>query len=259
MKRLLYLFIISSVFLICSCGNPRRLIYFNDAGDSALIVSQIPKKTEPTVQPGDILTITVSSLNSESNQLFNKGVLSGGQSGAMGGLGSGDGYLVNSNGNITFPVLGQIKLAGLTKDEVRKKMVDELSTFVKDPIVSVRFSNFRITVVGEVNKPATFTVPNEKINIIEALGLAGDMTAYGKRNNVLLIREENGERMLVRLDMNKKEILNSPYFYLKQNDVLYVEPVKYKDPSNGRTLRFVTIALSIVSVTTLIMGRLNLN
>jgi polysaccharide export outer membrane protein len=257
MKRLLYLFIISSVFLISSCGNTKRLTYFNDAGDSTYAVSQLQKRPEPTVQPGDILTITVNSLNSESNQLFNKGVLNGSQPSAGGGAG-GDGYLVNSDGSITFPVIGQIKLLGMTREEVRQKMVAEIGTFVKDPIVSVRFSNFKITVIGEVNKPSSFTVPSEKINIIEALGLAGDMTPYGKRNNVLLIREENGQRMLVRLDLNKKELLSSQYFYLKQNDVLYVEPVKYKDPSNGRALKYVTTGLSIVSVVLIILIRLKL-
>lgn len=259
MKQLFYLFTVITIVFLCSCGNSKKLTYFNDLGDSSTIHSTIPKRDEPVVQTGDILTITVSSLNAESNQLFNKGSMPNNQSVAtLGGLASsGDGYLVNNDGNISFPVLGQIKLVGLTREQVRKKMVDELSTFVKDPIVSVRFNNFRITVVGEVNKPATFVVPNEKISIIEALGMAGDMTAYGKRNNVLLIREENGQRTMVRINLNNHDVLNSPYYYLKQNDVVYVEPTKYRDPSGARNFQIISITLSVISIITLVVTRLN--
>src|SRR5690606_32590782 len=114
-------------------------------------------------------------------------------------------YLVNANGYISFPVLGQVKVEGLTRDQVREKMVALLGEYVKDPIINVRFTNFRITVVGEVRNPSTFAVPNERINIVEALGLAGDMTEYGRRNNVLVIREIGGERTMVRLNLNERE------------------------------------------------------
>lgn len=260
MRQLLHLFTLITIVFICSCGNPRKLTYFNDLKDTSTIYSTIPQRPEPIVQVGDILVITVSSLNPESNQLFNRGIVPNASSTpALGGLAStGDGYLVNNDGSISFPVLGQINLLGLTRDQVRKKMVEELSTFVKDPIVSVRFNNFRITVVGEVNKPATFIVPNEKINIIEALGMAGDMTPYGKRNNVLLIREVNGQRIITRINLNNHDILNSPYYYLKQNDVIYIEPSKYRDPSNAKTLQIVSIVLSALSIITLIVTRLNI-
>src|SRR5690606_36424760 len=151
--------------------------------------------------------ITVNSLNPETNQLFNTGVLQVADEATTTGGGNvgQQGYLVNADGYISFPVLGQVQVEGLTRDQVRQKMVTLVSEYVKDPIVNVRFSNFRITVVGEVRNPSTFAVPNERINIIEALGLAGDMTEYGRRNNVLLIREIGGDRTMVRLNLNDKE------------------------------------------------------
>lgn len=262
MKQLFYFFLVSTIVFLCSCGSSKNLTYFNDLQDSSAVISAIPKRPDPVVQAGDILVITVTSLNAESNQLFNKGTIANTNAtvtSTLGGLNTTtvEGYLVNSDGNISFPVLGQVRLIGLTREEVRRKMVEELSTFVKDPIVSVRFNNFRITVVGEVSHPSTFVIPNEKISILEALGMAGDMTPYGRRNNVLLIREENGQRTIVRIDLNKHDVLNSPYYYLRQNDVVYVEPTKYRDPSTQRNLQLVSIGLSVISILTIVAVRIN--
>lgn len=214
---------------------------------------------EPTVQPNDVLRITVNSLNAETNRLFNAGTIQSAEESRYAGAEEGSvgqqGYLVNADGYISFPVLGQVQVEGLTRDQLRQKMVLLVSEYVKDPIINVRFTNFRITVVGEVRNPSTFTVPTERINIVEALGLAGDMTEFGKRDNVLLIREIGGKRTMVRLNLNDKETLNSPYFYLRQNDVVYVEPTRYRDPSGDRSLRILSAVFSGLTTVGLFLQR----
>lgn len=242
-----------------SCGSKRNLSYFKDLPDSVATESAIQQIPETRIQSGDILRIVVSSLNPESNTLFNSGTLQsldGSRStvNTSGNL-SAEGYLVDKSGIINFPVIGQIKLGGLTREQARQEMVNQLENYVKDPIVNVRFLNFKVTVIGEVAHPSTFTIPNEKVNILEALGMAGDMTSFGKRENILVIREENGKRSMVRLDMSQKDVMNSPYFYLRQNDIVYVEPTKYRDPSGDRTLRIITAVASSMTALGLFIYR----
>jgi polysaccharide export outer membrane protein len=188
--------------------------------------SPIRNYAQPVIQPDDILSVTVSSLNPESNVLFNNVILpntaNSGQ--VIATTKVNEGYLVDKAGFINFPVIGKVMLAGLTKEQAVEKMTNEIKVHVKSPIVNVRFLNFKVTVIGEVNKPNTFTIDTEKISVLEALGLAGDMTAYGKRENVLIIREQQGVRRTTRINLNNKDVLNSPYYYLQQNDIIYVEP-----------------------------------
>ncbi|WP_371415945.1 polysaccharide biosynthesis/export family protein [Pontibacter sp. SGAir0037] len=222
----------------------------------------INNRSESKIQPDDLLSITVTSLNAESNALFNRGVLLPTGAAAtnlnlnQNNMQNQEGYLVDREGNISFPVLGSIKLGGLTKEQARAKLVAEISKHVKDPIINIRHMNFRVTVVGEVLRPSTFTIPTEKINILEALGMAGDMTPFGKRENVLIIREEEGARTMARLNLNNKEVLNSPYFYLQQNDVIYVEPDKKKEIQASTDTRFYAIIGSLASVLIVVATRL---
>jgi polysaccharide export outer membrane protein len=240
------------VFL-SSCASTRNLVYFKDIQNEKGFSEKINNKVEPIIQPNDLLEITVISLNPESNILFNSGVLP--TMGSLGSTGSSskvnEGYLVATNGTINFPVLGSVKLAGLTKEEAVSKMTVEIKNHVKNPIVNIRFLNFRITVLGEVNRPSTFVVPSERINIIEALGQAGDMTAFGKRENVLVLREKDGVRSINRVNMASKDALNSPYFYLQQNDVVYVEPIKVKELQSGSSsfyIPLVSLAITVISL-----------
>lgn len=175
--------------------------------------------------------------------------------GGGGSAGSGEklneGYLVDKTGSINYPVLGTLKIAGLTKTEAVQLLTTKISQYVKNPIINIRFLNFKVTVVGEVNHPATLDVRTERINIVEALGLAGDMTVYGKRTNVLIIREKNGVRNTARIDLSKKASLSSPYYYLQQNDIVYVEAEKAKGlqaSSSNYYLPIVATVASIVSV-----------
>jgi polysaccharide export outer membrane protein len=241
--------------IACSCSPARNLIYFSDLKNTTEYTEEIKNRAEPKIQPDDLLSINVSTLNPESNILFNNGVMQaiGGVSTANNATRANDGYLVDKNGSINFPVLGNIKLAGLTKTEAADKMVSEIKNSVKNPIVNIRFMNFKITVIGEVNRPSTFNIPTERINMIEALGLAGDLTLYGKRENVLLIREKSGVRSAIRVNLASKDILNSPYFYLQQNDILYVEPVKAKALQSSSTSFYLPILSVAVSIMTIVL------
>jgi polysaccharide biosynthesis/export protein len=243
--RLKIFFFLGLVLVLTSCSK-RNLVYFSDLGETEEYKTSVKNYTESKIQEDDLLDITVSSMNPESNLLFNP---SPATSVAAAGASKGnEGYLVDKNGNVNFPVLGKVKLAGLTKNEAIDKMTKELQVHVKNPTVNIRFLNFKITVVGEVNRPSSFIIPTDKINIIEALGLAGDMTVYGKRENVLIVREKEGVRSTARVNLNNKSLLASPYFYLEQNDIVYVEPIKAKAAQASVTPARIGIVLSIISI-----------
>jgi polysaccharide export outer membrane protein len=243
------------VFL-SACGSTRNLVYFNDLQNTSKYTEEIKNKVEPKIQPDDQLSITVSSLNPESNILFNSGVMPSTAGTATGSTATGranEGYLVDKDGFINFPVLGKVQLAGLTKEQATTKMTTEITKNIKNPIVNIRFLNFRITVIGEVNKPSTFLVPSERVNILDAIGLAGDLTSYGKRENILIIREQNGVRTATRVNLASRAILNSPDFYLQQNDVLYVEPAKIKALQGSSSTFYLSLATASVSILSLLV------
>jgi polysaccharide export outer membrane protein len=167
------------------------------------------------------------------------------------------GYLVSQDGFIEFPALGKIMAAGLTKQKLKEDITEKLvnSKLLIDPIVTVRFLNYRVTVLGEVARPTVVTVPNERISILEAIGLAGDITIYGKRDNVLLIREEKATKVIKRINLNSSEILSSPYYYLKSNDVVYVEPNNAKIVGASNTRQLLPTILSALSFVAIILTR----
>ena len=184
------------------------------------------------IKPKDLLTITVNTFDREASLPFNLMYPSNSPNGFSNNVGENimQKYLVDNDGEIDFPVLGSIKVAGLTKKELEAYLRGRLSVYLKEePLVNVRMVNYKISVIGEVAHPNTYTITNEKVNVLEALALAGDMTIYGKRKNVKLMREgENGERNVYTIDLTDKNLIHSPYFYLQQNDVLYVEPNRTK-------------------------------
>ena len=241
--------ILMSLF-ITSCSPERNLVYFSDMPPSENYDAPIKNYVQPTIQPDDIISITVSSLNPESNVLFNNVILppAGDSGGAIAANKSAEGYQVDKSGFINFPVIGKVMLAGLTKEQSIEKMTSEIKVHVKNPIVNVRFMNFKVTVIGEVNKPATFVVATEKINVLEALGLAGDMTEFGRRENVLIIREQQGVRRTARINLNNKDVLNSPFFYLQQNDIIYVEPDNHtKTAQTAPSNRYIGVWATAIS------------
>ena len=253
MKNTFLLFII--FLTLSSCSSTRNLVYFSNLDSSEKSVEQIKNKPDQIIQSDDLLSITISSLNSESNALFNNGVLqTAGSAGASTvSARSYEGYLVDRSGNINFPVIGTIMLGGLTKEKAIEKITVKIKEYIKNPVINIRFLNFKITVVGEVNHPSTFIVVSEKINLMEALGQAGDLTPYGKRSNLLIIREENGVRSTARVNLNDKNALSSPYYYLHQNDILYVEPIKAKILQGSPIPIFVPLISAVVAIISLII------
>lgn len=235
-----YIYFFLCGLLLCSCEPQRNLVYFGDESSSSKNSRIEQEEAVIKIQTNDLLRISVSSLSVESNVLFNS-------------PSTQSSYRVDNNGNVNFPVAGNIKLEGLDLEQAQIKIVKDLVKYVKDPIVNVAFLNFKITVIGEVNRPSSFTIADEKVNLLEALGMAGDMTAYGKRENVLIIRESKGQRTMARVNLNNKEVLNSPYFYLKQNDIVYVEPDPSKALSVSRSNRVIPIVTASISVLSLIV------
>lgn len=262
-SNLIYLSVVGLVLLFSSCAEQRNLVYFDDIQQSDAYQQAITNAHEPKIQKGDIMSITVSTLDPTSNALFNTGAVIQGtnpqlsSTSAAGSTNLGkEGYLVGNDGNINFPVIGKINLQGLTLTEAHEKMRNEVSKYVKEPILNIRYLNFKVTVIGEVTRPTTFTVDNEKINVLEALGRAGDMTPFGMRENVLVIREVDGKRNMARLDLNSSTAFQSPYFYLQQNDIVYVEPSEMKGRQANRNPNSVPIIMGLLSIATIIITRL---
>ncbi|MCL7988643.1 polysaccharide biosynthesis/export family protein [Sphingobacterium sp. lm-10] len=211
--------------------------------------------TEPTIQADDILSITIQTLDPTTSSIVNQAEAVqaiGASSAASVGNQIITGFLVDKDGYVHMTLLGRVKVKGLTTYQARELITKQAAQFYRDPTAQVRFANYKITVLGEVMRPATYTVPNEKVTVLDALGLAGDLTIYGKRENVLLIREENGQKAMVRLNLNDSDIFQSPYYYLRQNDVIYVEPGKAKAAANNaartQTYAIVGSVLSLLIV-----------
>jgi polysaccharide export outer membrane protein len=250
-----------------SCGNTRHLTYMQGQFDTARL-SEI-KVSEPVIRKGDLLSIIVYSDNPGATALYNQSLNSAGgaatsNTNSGGGTGSttgaissispsSPGYLVDEMGNIPFQGLGFLHVEGLTKAQLKDLLDSRLKEYLKNPYYSIRFLNYRFTMLGEVNRPGIFSIPGEHISLLEALGLAGDMTFYGRRDNVLVIRENNGKREWARLDLTKPEIMASPYFYLQQNDVVIFEQNKKKVAASDQvTARNVTIGASVLSTLAII-------
>lgn len=217
--------------MCASCGFNKQLAYFKSTTDTCITVSQ--KDFEPIIQTGDILYVGVNSLDPVSSALFNFSTT--GTSAAPGMQTANTlpanttlGILVNNDGSIELPKIGKISARGKTKDQLRNALLVALQPYLKEPVVTIRFMNYRVTVLGEVNRPGTLPILNERVSVLEALGLAGDLTMYGNRNNILLIHENKGVKETKRLTLNDYSLFSSPYYYLQSNDVLYVEPNKAK-------------------------------
>lgn len=257
-KRNLWLLLLP--LLLAACQSYKKVPYFQNV-EVVNEVEQQEKLYDAKIMPKDLLTIVVSCTNPELAIPFNLTVAS--NAGIAVSTSSYvttqlvlQPYLVDNEGNINFPVLGELKLGGLTKREAEQLIIDKLKPYMKEtPIVTVRMVNYKISVIGEVTRPGTFTISNEKVNLLEALAMAGDMTVYGLRDNVKLIREDaNGKQQIVTLDLNKAETILSPYYWLQQNDIVYVTPNKAKarnsDVGNSTSLWFsaTSILVSIVSL-----------
>jgi polysaccharide export outer membrane protein len=238
-----------------SCGSTQNAVYFANV-DTARFTQVIKADyKEPLIHTDDILTISVQSLGQDA--FAAPGAVAAGAGGAVASGGTAvSGFLVNKTGNVELPMLGIVKLAGFTTSQAIEVIRTKATQFYKDPTVQVRFANYKITVLGEVIKPATYTVPSEKVTVLDAISMAGDLTVYGKRDNIMLMRDNGDKKDIVRLNLNSTNLISSPYFYLKQNDVLYVEPTKAKSAANNapRT-RLITIGIAAATLIVTILTK----
>ena len=238
--------------LLSSCISQRKMSYLRDVtATSADSINQTYQPLEENyITKGDILSIFVNALDLEAVRAFNMPVANVQNLGSRtvtssAGGGSLQGYWVDPEGNIDFPVLGKLHIEGMTTTQLRDTLTLLISQSVKDPIININFMNFFVTVLGEVKNPGRHPVNVQGMTIFEALGLAGDMTIYGKRNNVLVSREVDGKMEFARLNLNDQAIFASPYYHIRQNDVIYVEP------NNARAISSQNIPLYLSMVTTL--------
>lgn len=246
------------IAFMVGCGSSKNVPYFTNIDSVSLAASR--GLYDAHIMPKDQLTITVATTDPAASAPFNLTVSSTvGANGQLNGSGGSlQGYLVDNDGFINFPVIGKIHVVGLTKTECEDLIKSKIQPYLartENPIVTVRMSSYRVTVTGEVNRPGVIPVATEKMGIIEAIAQAGDMTIYGKRDNVMLIREDaTGEKHKVRLNLNDANLINSPYYYLQQNDIVYVEPnsVKAKNSGIGSSttiwFSFVGIVTSVASL-----------
>ena len=245
------LFIALAGALLSGCSSYKKVPYMQDPETVNAYGKEIPLY-DAKIMPKDLLSITVSTTDPQAAAPFNLTVQTPQNTNINLNTTSQptlQQYLVNNEGEIDFPVLGRLKVGGLTKNEAESMIREKLQPYLKEtPIVTVRMANYKISVLGEVKSPGTFTVSNEKVNVLEALAMAGDMTIYGVRDNVKLIREDaQGKREIVMLDLTKSDLVLSPYFYLQQNDILYVTPNKTVAKNSGIG-NATTIAISATSI-----------
>jgi len=257
------------LFTFFSCSPVKNYKYFQEISDSAKITKIMGASyKELVIHPDDILSISVQTLdpvagnsingmNSSSTAGLNVNAYSA--STVMGNAQNNTGYLVDKNGFVQVPLFGEFKVEGLTTSEIRQLIEKKAVVYFNYPSVIVKLINFKITVIGEVQHPGTFIIPNERVSILDALGLAGDLSISGKRDNMLLIRKDkDGNDMAgVRLNLNSISSLQSPYFYLKQNDVLYIEPLKTKiDASDATQTRNIGIFTATLSLLIVLLSRI---
>lgn len=264
MKKLPQFFKLSVIALLLfslasSCVSRQEIVYFQGLEKAEAAMDKQREKSLK-IKPNDLLTISVSAPEQTAALPFNLPVIGVSQGGEIGGL-SPVGrqqlqtYLVEENGKIDFPILGQVSVEGLSQQQLAAKLKVQIKRYVQDPIVNVRLVNFQISVLGEVNRPGTFDVQDAYFTLPQALGMAGDLSIYGKRDNVLVMREENGVTTHAYLDLGDANIINSPYYYLQQNDVVYVEPNGPQRQSasyNRNAGVYISIASVLVSVAVLL-------
>ena len=249
--RLLFALLVISM-MMTGCGSTKNVAYFQNSDSVSLAKSQV--LYDARIMPKDVLSITVNTTNPEAAAPFNLTIattqsvslrISSTSTAVL------QSYIVDNQGDINFPLVGRIHLGGLTKNEAEQLIYDHIKPYMNEsenPIVTVRMINYKISVIGEVNRPGMFTVGNEKISILEALAQAGDLTIYGVRDRVKLIREEsNGRKEIHVLNLNDANIINSPYYYLQQNDIVYVEPNKVKS-QNSSVGQMTTLWFSATSI-----------
>ena len=244
--------------LLSGCLSTRDITYFQ-AGSPKRdeVVKKIETVYTPVIKSGDVLSISVNSLDTDDREIFNPLPPSVAQQAQIGGfivLQPIRGFMVDESGIINFPQVGEMTVAGLTTKELELKLTEQLQEYIQSPTVFVYIANYFISIVGEVARPAQYVIPHNRITLPEALALAGDLTIYGKRTNVLIIRESEGMRTFARVNLTDRSLFSSPYYYLQSGDYIYVEASKGKLTSSDRTFQFAPIIISSLSFLLLIIN-----
>lgn len=254
--------------LMCACSVPKDVVYFQGIDD--LSPEQLAKMSQTYVTKitsDDLLSINVTAWDPAAVTPFNPPVFAYSTQGEQ-PLAVSESmytYLVDKDGYINFPVIGKVHVAGLTRQEIASEMEKMISKYVDNPLVNVQLLNFKVTVMGEVSRPGSFTVKNDRLSILDAIGMVGDLPITANRKNILVIRDENGRKETYRLDITSPTIFESPCFYMKQNDVVYVEPIKNKQRSRTSSDRSFTMSVltsvisSISIITSMVITIVNLN
>ena len=254
--RVSLLFLLPVLFAASSCVSYSELVNFETIRAEQAKVESIDNALELRVQPKDLLRIQVLSVDPEAALPFNDQAITGGLGQVSNqNLQLFSGYLVDEDGFIDLPLLGRVEAAGQTVESLQFLIRGKLEQFLVDPVVNVRYLNFKVTVIGEVTVPGVIPLPNSRVTVLEAIGLAGDLTDYADRTSVLVVREQDGERSYKRLNFQNDEVFSSEYYYLKQNDVIYVEPIRARtatvqDPAQ----RFVSYVAPVLSVAGIIIA-----
>ncbi|GAB3964261.1 polysaccharide biosynthesis/export family protein [Spirosoma terrae] len=255
-----FVWIVGLCACLSSCISSKELVLYQKTDSDTLALAP---RYIPTIKAGDVLSVQVSSLSPEATAFFNPyaTIAMAERAGApttntpTTPIPYTPGYLVNEEGQIELPLIGKQMVQGLTNTQAAAQIRQKLLDYLKEPTVNVRNLNFQISVSGEVARPSLFSIPNEQISLPAALGLAGDVTIYGRRDNVLIIREENGQRTFNRVDLTKRDVFKSPYYYLRPNDIIYVEPGKSRIANADRTYQTLPIILSALSFIAIIASR----
>ena len=246
--------------LFSACSPEKNLKYFQrEPGQPDTVI--VAKAYVPKIQPGDILSIYVNSLSPEASSFFNPYTANSASVGAIApssntsAQSSPTGYLVDPSGEIELPLIGNINVINYTTTQVRDTLKKLLKVYLKEPTVLVRFLNFKISILGEVAHPSVYNIPNEMITLPEAISMAGDLTLYGRRDSIEIIRDVNGKKIFATVNFNKRDIFSSQYYYLHSNDIVYVKPARTKTQQTDRTFQYFSIGATLVSLYLVIFRR----
>ena len=250
-KKIALLFLIAVVH--SACVQTKEITYFQPKSLTSDIEKvNLNEQLVIKLQPGDIIKVFVNSLSPEANTMFNIFPETQTQMNQVNSTIPAIGFLVDSEGAIILPLTGKMIVGGLSPKDAADLISKKLEKYLEQPTVSVRLMNFKISVLGEVARPSLYSITNERVTLPEALSLAGDLTIYGKRQNVLIIREVDGKREFARIDLTQRDLFTSPYYYLRPNDIVYVEPLKGKLTSTSRAVQLAPIAISLLTFLTII-------
>lgn len=253
MKRRTYFYLSFLLIIASSCNSYKNVPYFQDLNHTEITQDQVKNYSPLIIQPADILGINVNSRNPESSAIFNYN-LNRVNGGTIDNAGENPitGYLVDDKGYIHLPLVGNLKVAGLTTSQLSTQLDEMLLTYYKDPVVNIRLINFKVSIFGDVLRPNVYTLQNERTTITEALSLAGDLNITAMRNNIILIREQDGKRNYIPIDLTSKKLFNSPYYYLRNNDEIYVQADRSKYNQVDSKFQVASLILAALSVAAIV-------